>query len=396
MRRDPQHADAHNFLGHLLERRGDLAAARALYERALAINPDYPAAHYNLGALLGRAGDAAEAEREYREALVCDHDFAKAHYSLGALLQRRGDAQNAEWEYRETLRCDPHHAGALSSLAALLAAGGDPRAAEAAYDAAEAAFGDFDHAEAAYRDALRPEEWEGERVGAAEAAHDTEEREDDDLRGLRNALVDDEDGLGEFTAKGDGRSDSSATTPPSQYSTRGRAAQAQLPQSAATTALSTAYYWGEGPLDGGAGPPPSPPPDTGAAVRAARHASAGDGETLRDALVQRRRARGSSTFVASSTAADSGAVGALPPPLPRNDAPPHAAPTDLLSLIPQQSARPSHGGAHQQHLTDAPRDATTWARPTSRGVRREPGLHHDAELGRHAESINVATPLDTV
>src|ERR1700733_6178085 len=53
---DPDHADAHAYIGNVLRilRRPD--EALAAYDRAIAIKPDYAESHYNRGALLQQAG----------------------------------------------------------------------------------------------------------------------------------------------------------------------------------------------------------------------------------------------------------------------------------------------------------------------------------------------------
>ena len=52
------------------EQRGEVAAARGLYERALALAPEHAGAWLKIGALAQAAGDHAEAERRYAAALA--------------------------------------------------------------------------------------------------------------------------------------------------------------------------------------------------------------------------------------------------------------------------------------------------------------------------------------
>src|SRR5436309_15749103 len=49
---DPDHANAHNNLGDLLQREGKLEAAADEFRRAIENNPDFPQAHFNLGRIL--------------------------------------------------------------------------------------------------------------------------------------------------------------------------------------------------------------------------------------------------------------------------------------------------------------------------------------------------------
>jgi tetratricopeptide (TPR) repeat protein len=65
---------------------GRAADARAMLDRALAIDPGHAAANNQLGILLRNAGQFDEAERAYERALDTDASYALAHYNLGVLL----------------------------------------------------------------------------------------------------------------------------------------------------------------------------------------------------------------------------------------------------------------------------------------------------------------------
>jgi tetratricopeptide (TPR) repeat protein len=54
--------------GNLLLEAGDLNAAIARFEAAIALDPDYPEAHHNLGVAHHRAGRRSDAVRELRRA----------------------------------------------------------------------------------------------------------------------------------------------------------------------------------------------------------------------------------------------------------------------------------------------------------------------------------------
>jgi tetratricopeptide (TPR) repeat protein len=104
---------------------GDLAAARAAYDRALATDPQHPGAHTNLARLLHLAGALADAEAHYRLALLADRSIAAHWFNLGVALhdQRR----NAECvaAYRQALAIDPQLADAHYNLAMVLDRTGD-------------------------------------------------------------------------------------------------------------------------------------------------------------------------------------------------------------------------------------------------------------------------------
>jgi tetratricopeptide (TPR) repeat protein len=99
--------------------RNDTAAARAAYEKAIAIEPAHDRAHINLGVLLHEAGDLKGAERAYRRALGARAKDAMLWYNFGVLLsdmQRNDDALNA---YEEALRHDARMADAHYNMALL-------------------------------------------------------------------------------------------------------------------------------------------------------------------------------------------------------------------------------------------------------------------------------------
>ncbi|MBF6297522.1 tetratricopeptide repeat protein [Nocardia amamiensis] len=118
-------------LGHLLERRGDLAGAETWYRRAT--DAEFAFAMVMLGHLLDDRGDLAEAETWYRRAVDADPDEAYAKRSLGDLFQARGDLTEAETWYRRAVDTDPDDAYAKRSLGDLFQARGDLTEAETWY-----------------------------------------------------------------------------------------------------------------------------------------------------------------------------------------------------------------------------------------------------------------------
>jgi tetratricopeptide (TPR) repeat protein len=91
---EPRHVEARVNLGRLLHDAGDSDAAEAQYRRALEIRPD-ATAFFNLAILLEDAGRFPEAIRSYESALQVDGGLADAHYNLAGLLERLGDPRGA-------------------------------------------------------------------------------------------------------------------------------------------------------------------------------------------------------------------------------------------------------------------------------------------------------------
>ncbi len=134
----PETLADHLKLGGEAYERGDLAAARVHFEKALAIDPGANMARYNLGVVyrdlemdqeawihfidvIARDGRAAgafnnlaileerlgmyqAAEAHYRRALAIKHEFPDAHFNLGMLLLRLGrfpeGFRESEWRWK--------------------------------------------------------------------------------------------------------------------------------------------------------------------------------------------------------------------------------------------------------------------------------------------------------
>ena len=108
----PTGALALTNLGNVRYRRGDEAAAKEYYDRALEIDPRQPEALYNLGYLLKENGDEALAIPFFRKALDTDARFADAHFNLAAALSNQGRQLEATKHWREYLKLQPNGPGA--------------------------------------------------------------------------------------------------------------------------------------------------------------------------------------------------------------------------------------------------------------------------------------------
>ena len=106
-------------------RRGELAAARALYHGILRTHPRCVEALYLLGVLCTDAGGTGEGAALLREGLACldqavalQPDFPDAWLTRGNALQVAGALQPAIASYREAVRQRPEFPVAFSNLAA--------------------------------------------------------------------------------------------------------------------------------------------------------------------------------------------------------------------------------------------------------------------------------------
>lgn len=95
---------------------GQVAAATALLEQAVATDPQLVEAHSQLGAAYLSAGDLERAERSLRRAIDLDPAFADAWYNLGVVAHRRDDYAAAVICFERVVDLRPRHADALLGL----------------------------------------------------------------------------------------------------------------------------------------------------------------------------------------------------------------------------------------------------------------------------------------
>ena len=95
---------------------GDVDAAIAAHETALARDPGLTQAHANLIALYGRTRNWSKAEEHYRAAVSSGVGLADVHYDYGVLLGLQEKWDLAENAYREALAVNPMHPQARNNL----------------------------------------------------------------------------------------------------------------------------------------------------------------------------------------------------------------------------------------------------------------------------------------
>jgi Tfp pilus assembly protein PilF len=146
--------------------RGEEAAARQAFERALAAEPHNVTAHTYLGVLADRAGDLAAAERHFAAAATAAPRLASTLNNYGAILLRMGRTAQARAQFEASLKLDPNQPSALVNLAQIRFAAAQPedlRAARTFFERAEQIAPDPDIARALVVIALKL----GERERAA-------------------------------------------------------------------------------------------------------------------------------------------------------------------------------------------------------------------------------------
>ena len=92
-----------------LKQKGQLDAAIADYDRAIAIHPDYPFAFNNRANARRDKGDLDGAIADYSAAIALDGDYAAAYTNRGRVHEARGDVQRARADYEAALATSDKH-----------------------------------------------------------------------------------------------------------------------------------------------------------------------------------------------------------------------------------------------------------------------------------------------
>jgi tetratricopeptide (TPR) repeat protein len=136
---------AHNNLGFIFLRRGDLDEAISHFQTALNIRASNPQTHYNLGTALVynnlanaflRKKLVDEAIAHYEKAVELRPDYADAHYNLGSALLQEGRIDEAIAHWQKTVSIQPNDAEAHTTLGDALVRKGEVSQAIAHYETA--------------------------------------------------------------------------------------------------------------------------------------------------------------------------------------------------------------------------------------------------------------------
>ena len=136
---------AHNNLGFLFLRRGELDKAISEFQEALDIRSRNTESHYSLGAALiqNNLGNAFARKQLWDEAI--DHlqeaarlrpDYADAYFNLGSVLFQQGRIDQAIAQWQKALAIRPHDAEAHRNLASALRKEGNVKEAISEYEQA--------------------------------------------------------------------------------------------------------------------------------------------------------------------------------------------------------------------------------------------------------------------
>jgi protein O-mannosyl-transferase len=120
IRKNPTAWMAHNNLGAVLLKKGQLDDAIDHFNKAIEIKPDEASAYANLGNAWLEKGELGEAIYRYQKAVELKPGEAGVHYNLANALLARGEVDEAIAEYQATLAINPNNGDAHNNLGAVL------------------------------------------------------------------------------------------------------------------------------------------------------------------------------------------------------------------------------------------------------------------------------------
>jgi len=123
---NPDDALAHDLLGRVLLRQGQVAAAKASFERAISLDATIAGPHEGLGFISLAATDPAGARDHFETAARLDPSSGEYVYRAAQTLLVEGNRDAAIARLGQAIEIEPAHVGACNDLAWLLAeTGGD-------------------------------------------------------------------------------------------------------------------------------------------------------------------------------------------------------------------------------------------------------------------------------
>lgn len=115
------HVDARTLLGYVeLEVRGDVAAAIQEYRKVIELRPNSPEAHVNLAVAQKKQGDLEAAVVSLNKALEIKADNVGALTTRGGIFAELGRWSEARRDFEQALKTNPRDDGALYGLSQAL------------------------------------------------------------------------------------------------------------------------------------------------------------------------------------------------------------------------------------------------------------------------------------
>ena len=113
---DKDNAEAWMMRGAINGEFGNLTEAITCLRRAIALRPDFPQAYFNLGNVFSKQDNLSEALTSLEQAVALKPDYTEAYYNLGIIMRDQGRFEAAIENYRQALKLKPDFAQAHSTL----------------------------------------------------------------------------------------------------------------------------------------------------------------------------------------------------------------------------------------------------------------------------------------
>jgi protein O-mannosyl-transferase len=114
-----------NNLGNAFARKQLWDEAIDHLQEAVRLRPDYADAYFNLGSVLFQQGRIDQAIAQWQKALAIRPRDAEAHRNVASALRKQGNVKEAVAEYEQALNITPEDSVALNNLAWILATSSD-------------------------------------------------------------------------------------------------------------------------------------------------------------------------------------------------------------------------------------------------------------------------------
>ncbi|HOW35709.1 MAG TPA: tetratricopeptide repeat protein [Candidatus Omnitrophota bacterium] len=144
--KSPRKPRVHNNLGFVYHEQGNLRAAEAEYNKAVALDSDYAHPLNNLANIYMAEGRIPEALAALEQALKIDPRYAAPYYNLGNIYRDKGDFKKAKEFYEKGMRINPDLAQFHAGLGFVYLQKGDVDLAESYFQQAISLNPDFGYA----------------------------------------------------------------------------------------------------------------------------------------------------------------------------------------------------------------------------------------------------------
>ena len=132
---NPKSSDAHNSMGLIYSRAGNLESAESHFKQAIRLDRDSPGAFNNLGIASAMQGKLDIAEKCFAKAVELDPDFAQAHINLGNVYAGTKQSEKAKKHYEIAIQLDPQNIEPYNNLGTMYGRLGELQKAIECYQA---------------------------------------------------------------------------------------------------------------------------------------------------------------------------------------------------------------------------------------------------------------------